>query len=301
MAIVTFLHQDGTGLNTFRLLPSIVVATDDLVRANSYLSGSAQAATVLGWALAGLSVTVYGVGPALALDSGSFFVLILALVFIRVGPSEKRIPLLRGAFVQNLREGLAFFKERRELLWLSLFFTCINFFLAPFWNVYLLPFSDTIIHAGPVGFGLLNALETLGLTLGSLTMGRIGFVRKRRAYVLGSMFMAGCGIIAFGFAVSLLVSLLAIVFVGFVIPFANIVEIALFQELVPNQLRGRVFGLKDFFSFVAQPVGLIFGGLLSRSVPLPSAIFISGASVALIAAVCGLIPSFKKLDVGPSS
>jgi MFS family permease len=278
------------------VLPSIV-EKDELVRANSYFGSSVQVAMVVGWALAGISITAYGISFALTVDSASFFVLVIALLFVRIPPPEYVLKL-RGAFIERLREGFGFFKERKELLWLSLYFACINFFISPFWNVYLLLFSNESIRAGPVGFGLLNAVETLGLALGSATMGRIGFVRRRRTYLLLSMLLAGGGIVAFDYTMNLAASLIAASFIGFVIPFANIVEIAIFQELVPNQMRGRVFGLKDFFSFVATPAGLLMGGLLSGLVPLHYAILVSGVGIAAIAlGYLLLVPAFKRLDV----
>jgi MFS family permease len=277
------------------VLPSIV-EKDELVRANSYFGTSVQAAMVMGWALAGISIAIYGVSFALGIDSVSFFVLVFALFFVRI-PAPEYVLKLRGAFIERLKEGFGFFKERKELLWLSLYFTCINFFLSPFWNVYLLLFSNESIRAGPVGFGLLNAVETLGLALGSATMARIGFVRRRRAYLLLSMLLAGSGIVAFDFTMNLAASLIAVSFVGFVIPFANIVEIAIFQELVPNQMRGRVFGLKDFFSFVATPAGLLMGGLLSGLVPLHDAILVSAFGIAGIALGYFLfVPAFKRFN-----
>ena len=277
------------------VIPSIV-ERNELGRANSYFDGSTQAATVLGWAVAGFSIALYGASFAFAIDSVSFFVLVAALVFVRV-PKMESVLQLRGALMRRFNEGFAFFKVRRELLWLSIYFGAINFFLAGYWNVYLLPFALGSIHSGSVGYGLLNAAETFGLTVGSLVMGYIGTVRRRRAYLILSMVLAGCGITVFSFAGTLTVALLVIALIGLAIPFASIVEDTIFQELVPDEIRGRVFGLKDFFSFMTIPVGTLVGGEFVQSMSLFDAILLSGASIAVISAVSFFVPSFRRLDL----
>jgi MFS family permease len=278
---------------TEALLPSLV-PTGELVKANSFLTSTFQADSVLGPAAAGIVIGVYGVPASLMVDSLSFFVLVGALLMIRY---KARVPAAaeQRSWLESFREGWRFFKERKELVSLAVLVAGINFGLGAFWYVYAIVYASAVLGSGSTGYGLINAFSALGILVSSVYIGKRGLKRRRAALVF-SLISMGAWITALSFVDSLTVALGVIFLFGLGVPFVAVTSTSYYQEIVPDEMRGRVFGVRHFFDYLAVPAGIVFGVFATQYVGVSLAILVSGAFMLAFGAAGVAAGSLRRLD-----
>jgi len=277
------------------LLP-LIVEKPSLLLANSAFTATFQVDNILGPALAGFAIYLFGTGIPLLVDSISFFVLVVALLLIRGSNWLANSPRRRGWYPE-FKEGLGFFRQKRELVWLAIIVSVINFGLAAFWNLYTLVFARDVLLAGSAGWGLLGLTSALGILLGSVLIGRRKGIQRRRLVIVLSLLSTGIGLVFFSFTRDLLSSLLAILVVGFAIPFSDIVIVTLYQEIVPRELMGRVFGVRFFLAYMLIPFSLLFGFAVTLAFGVSFAILVSGLLIMSIGLITIFVRSLSKLDL----
>lgn len=276
----------------------LIVAKDQLLSANSVFTATFQAGNIVGPALAGLAISLLGTGVPLLIDSSSFFLLVGALFLIRGVATEP--PLRTLGWLGEFKEGLRFFKERRELIWLASIVAILNFGLAGPWNVYLLVFAKDLLRVGSQGWGLLGAASAAGILVASIIMGRVGKVSRKRGLLTTSVVALGLCVILFSFTNTLLTSLFAVFAIGFTIPFFDVLIVTFYQEVVPAPLMGRVFGVRHFINYLLIPLGVLFGGVAVVYYGVSTAILISGVTVLLSGVATLFVRSLSLLDEKPS-
>lgn len=278
------------------LLP-LVVESEDLLKANSLFTATFQADNVLGPALAGLAIFSLGTAIPLLVDSASFLVLVAALVRIKPGPLPERAGP-RMSWSGQFGKGWAFFRAHSELVWMAAMVAGVNFGLGAFWYVYALIFSTTVLSAGVEGYGWMNAFSALGIMLSSLYLVRSGVGRKRVS-VVASMLIMGVAVTLIGFTVTLYEALLLLLVFGGAIPLIDIVATTYYQQAVPKELMGRVFGVRQFINYVTVPAGIIFGIFSTRAAGVADGIVISGLVVLGFGLASVFASPLRRLDAAP--
>jgi DHA3 family macrolide efflux protein-like MFS transporter len=119
---------------------------------------------------------------------------------------------------------------------------------------------------------------------------------KRPLYLIAfAGLLAGTAVFALAFAFDFLTVLLSWSMIGAVDVILNIPLTVLMQELVEDELRGRVFALLNVAFTAVQVIGMGIGGVWAEAVGSTGPAFI-GAAVALIAVSllgCLVIAKFK--------
>ncbi len=67
-------------------------------------------------------------------------------------------------------------------------------------------------------------------------------------------------------------------FFGFVVVHWNVVAVTLRQQLVPDELRGRVAGVARLIAWGSQPLGALLGGLLAAGLGLRAPFYVAAAA-----------------------
>jgi MFS family permease len=279
------------------LLP-LLVPKDSLLKANSVFTATFQVDNILGPAVAGFSIFLLGTTVPLLVDGVSFLVLVIALLLINAPPFRPD----RGGgmgWVTDFRAGWAFFRARKELIWLAVLVAGVNFGLGAFWYVYSLIFAKDVLHSGSTGWGLLNAFSALGIFVTSAYLGRRGLHRKRLS-VIASLLGMGVFISILSFATNLPEALLAIAAFGASIPLISVVSTTYYQQRVPANLMGRVFGVRQFIDYATIPGGIVFGIFATMSVGVTAGIFSSGIIILLFGMSSIFAGPLHLLDLGAS-
>jgi MFS family permease len=265
-----------------------LVDKESLLRANSTFTAVFQADSIVGPALAGLTIALYGTAVALLADSLSFVVLVFALLLITVPV----MPLgqMRRAWRSDFREGFAYFKTRMDLVWMSILVMGSNFGLGALWYVYALIFSDNVLMSGSVGYGMLGTFSAAGILAGVMYLARIGKVQRRRLAILTSLFGMGAAVIALSFTTTLAEALVAIFVFGLFLPFSDTIPTVYYQQTVPGPMLGRIFGFKQFVEFLTAPISVIFGAFAVSYLGVTNGILIAG----LVVVGCGVVGVFVR-------
>jgi DHA3 family macrolide efflux protein-like MFS transporter len=293
--IAAFLSSMSTFFNPAlaSFLP-VIVNKEQLVRANSISQMSSNLSGIIGPALGGALVALFGTGTVMILDALSFFVSAVAIFLVRVKveqvfPSEER-----KRFLQELMDGLNFIRKESGILGLVVLFSILNFFVAPV-GVLIPLMVKKILRMGAEGFGVLGSSISVGMVLGSLFLGMIGGVRRKGTFIMIGIVVAGSFLALFGVSESFWTSIFLLGGCGFGFSFANILVPVVFQSKIPHEKQGRVFGTLGTISGGLRPISLALVGVMGGLLHVQMIVFLSGVLVALGGLTGFLIPGIKKL------
>lgn len=268
------------------LMPSIVTG-DQLETANGRLWG---AETVMnsfaGPPLGGFLIAV-GLSLPFFFDAGTF-ALAAILIFslsgsfrAREAPSDQRIQ-----WKKEIAVGLRWLWQHRLLRTMGLILGVMNAMLQVAFATYVL-FVQEILDLEAEAFGLLLTGAAAGGVLGSLLASRV-------SRVLGSgtsLFMTLTGLSA-TLAVTGLTSSWGVVWAmaaagSFLAVLWNVITVSLRQQIIPDELLGRVNSVYRLFAWGMMPVGSVLGGVIvaiadsvtTRDVALRMPFFVAAAVV----------------------
>lgn len=261
---------------TMAIMPSIV-EKDDLTQANAFYQLSISASGALGFMAGSGLIALIGV-PAAFLLNGVSFSLSAFFVFRII---YKHLPVkLKTSFMHDFKEGWKITKGIPLIVRLFGPIIVINFFLAALFI--LVPvFAEGVFKRGSTGLGLMMTSLTLGMFLGAMVMSKGKPKIKTFILLFSSLLFIGGAFLAMSLFSNFYLHLIMYVFIGMSLNVSNISLMALFQKIVPNEVRGKVFGLLTSASVSAQPISYGIMGLITESAS-PSAILMF-CSVALTA------------------
>jgi DHA3 family macrolide efflux protein-like MFS transporter len=293
--IAAFLSSMSTFFNpALATFIPVIVDKEQLVRANSISQMSNNLSGIIGPALGGTLVALFGTGTVMFLDALSFFISVIAIFLVRVKavqvfPSEER-----KKFLQELVDGLNFIRKESGIVGLVILFSILNFFVAPV-GVLIPLMVKKILKMGAEGFGVLGSSISVGMVLGSLFLGMIGGVRRKGTFIMIGIVVAGSFLALFGISESFWTSIFLLGGCGFGFSFANILVPVVFQTKIPHEKQGRVFGTLGTISGGLRPVSLALVGVMGGFLHIQMIVFLSGVLVALGGLSGFLIPGIRKL------
>lgn len=150
----------------------------------------------------------------------------------------------------------------------------------------LLPvFARDILHAGPVGLGLLRSAPAVGACAVALSQAR----HPPRRTVGGKLFAAvavfGLATVAFALSSSLIVSLAALIVVGGADMVSVNIRSSIMQLATPDELRGRVAAVNMLFIGTSSELGAFESGALAALIGSVPAVLAGGLGALLAAGV----------------
>jgi len=263
-----------------------LVPRSDLMNAIALNSASFNLARVLGPALAGLALVIYGPAFNFGVNALSYLAVLVALW--RMNPralyrSER--PAQFASVRTSLAEGLRYARRTPTVLWPLVLLGGMATFGMNFQT--LLPlFARHTLALDADGFGFLFAAMGAGSLLGSLTLAFAGSRRPMLGLILGGALAFVVFEVALGLSRSPLAAYPVIVVVGFAsMLMVNTINVTV-QTNVPNELRGRVMSLYVTVFAGSAPVGGFFAGAVAQVWDAPAAFLLGAAiSTAFIALV----------------
>jgi MFS family permease len=199
-----------------------------------------------------------------------------------------------GRYVEQLLSGLRFIRGNRLIRTLVIAVAVTNFIDAPLTVAF--PVFARDVYDSATALGLMFAATGAGALIGTFIYGGVGRrFSRRRTYIF--CFIAASA--AFGSLVALppLAVTVAILVLGgaFAAPLNPVLD-TVFQERVPPELRGRVFGAITALAWIAMPLGALVGGALLELLGLRATLAIVAVSY-LVATVSMLfIPALHEMD-----
>lgn len=264
-------------------IPSIT-DKDHLMQINSAFSLNRTGSNIIGNALGGILFATVG-APILFLCNGiSYLLSAFSEMFITIPPVKQEKEEFH--FWSDMKEGMVFIRNSQGMIVLLISVFSLNFLLS-IGGILYLPYFESRPDLGPEKFGLAMAILS-GTSFGGYLLLSAWKLKKGfhfTWFVLNTTLFLLFRIPMFQFE-SYWIICLQYGIIGFSLSQLNSLIDTASQLLVPEQLRGKVFGVLGAMSAGLMPLGLAMGGILAEYFPIPMIELVTGSLVAI-----GFIPS----------
>jgi len=277
------------------LIPDLVeLAGSRLERASGIRGAIQQSSILIGAPIGGVLVATVGATNALWLNSASFLVSAALVAIFVPRPPKPATPDEPGHFLAELTDGLRFIWSQRLLRALTLTVLVSNLIEAPFLVVMAVFAEDEYGSAASLGL-MYGVFGGAGL-IGSLTYSAVGHRWPRRRTLVLCFSAIPLVYLVLATLPSLPVALAVLAVVGLAAGPLNPLLFTVTAELVPANLRGRVFGAVRAGAWSAIPIGILLGGLLVETVGVAATFLGIGIAYAVLVAYGFFNPAFREMD-----
>ena len=162
----------------------------------------------------------------------------------------------------------------------------------------LLPvFARDILHAGPLGFGLLRSSVGVGALSMSFWLSFRPLRRHAGGWMFGGVAVFGICTIIFGLSNLFWLSFISMVILGAADMISVYVRGTLVQIVTPDHMRGRVSSVSYLFIGASNELGEFESGVVARFLgPIGSVLFGGIGSILVTGAWIKLFPDLYKAD-----
>ena len=275
-----------------------IVRRDQLTAASAVLALSSNASFIAGTALGGLLATWPGPRAVYLLDAVSF---VISLVFLRLlGPLAA--PQADGdapaAGLRGVLAGIRYAARRQELLGSYLADLAAMTFSYP--NA-LFPFLAAALHA-PWAVGLMFSAPAAGALAASASSGWTGRVHRHGRAIALAAAAWGLAITGLGLAPDIAAALALLVLAGAADMLSGIFRDTLWNQTIPDSLRGRLAGVELLSYGLGPSAGQVRAGAVA-SLTTPRIALWSGGllCVGAVAVTCAALPGFVRYSARSAS
>jgi MFS family permease len=187
------------------VLPLIVRDEDDLLAANGLMQIVQTLGLLIGPAIAGFSIALWGGQVAFVVDSTTFLLSAAAITSMTVPRTTAGRPAVgaedgeMAAVWAELREGVAYLFGNRTMVGILLCLSVVQLGVGAM-NVIWVPFMQRTFGLGPEGLGAVDMAQGLGMALGGVTLGFVAARFSKRNLAGWSIILIGGMIALIGLA-----------------------------------------------------------------------------------------------------
>lgn len=253
-----------------------MVGREHLANAIALNSAIFNGARLIGPAIAGTIMGIWGATWCFIINGISFVGVILILAFLPIMPdSQKKSISTHSAVWPDIKEGLQYIRKT-PLILLSILMIAVLSAVAMNFNVLVPVMAKIELHEQVLGFGLLMSAMGMGALLGAMM---VAFLSGRASQLL-LMFIGALGLgvfsILLGKQTQYMMAALMLAMMGWsMIIFAASAN-SLIQLKVDNKLRGRVMSVYSLVFGGMTPLGSFYAGTLAHFWGAGKTFFYSG-------------------------
>jgi MFS family permease len=295
---LALLAGAGTALftpATLAALPSLV-HRERLPAATSLYGAISDFGLAAGPALAALVLVSGGTDLVLLVNGGTFAVSALILSRLDFGhaPAEAEEREGGSSLLADAMEGV---RAARGIPGLGtvLIASAVALFFGGLVNVAELPFVKQDLDASDASFSAVVALAGVGIAAGSIAGGAGGSPTTLRGRYLMGLFIIGFGFFLSGLAPGIEILLVTFAVTGFGNGLMLVYERLIVQELVPDRLTARIFGVKDALTAWAFALSFLAAGGLVTVFGARAVVVSAGAAVLVVSSVVAV--KLRRSDV----
>ena len=270
-----------------------IVAKKDLAAVGTLSSFKFNVAMIAGPAVGGLIIAHFGIVITYLVDLVTFLISLTALLMMTHIPKpEFKQDLSTFA---SLKQGFKYAISRQELVG-----TYVVDFVAMIFGMPTALFPAIAQSFGGVKtLGLLYTAPAVGALINSLFSGWVEKVKRHGVAVALAAGLWGVSIIFFGLSKNLWLALFFLVISGGLDNISGIFRSIMWNETIPNELRGRLAGI-EMISYLGGPrLGDTEASLVAAAFSITASI-VSGSVLCLVgvAVSCYFLPKFWKYQSG---
>lgn len=260
-----------------------LVSRNELYAANSLFFTTMMIALGFGFAIGEPIISHVGVGNAPWAVAALFAVASFLLLFIR---DERVQPAVREAWWEELRFGLAYISGNavvfKAIMKITILFSTIITL-----NIIAVGLAQQVLHIQPFQFGYIVAAAGIGMGIGNFWVGHYGQKKSTNMLVFSGFAMLGlfmCSLGGLGFIQKYLwpaigrpdlswhgawmsVPLILSMLTGASCALVAVPTQAALQAVVPEDLRGKVFGAQNTAMSAASTIPVVLAGALIDNLP----------------------------------
>jgi MFS family permease len=262
---------------------SEMVRPEDLSNAIALNASLVNAARVLGPAIAGGLIALWGEGVCFAINAVSFLAVIAALLMMKVTPRHHEAG--RGKSWQLLREGFGFVRGTPILGAMLLNFGVFNLAGSPYQTLLPILAAERLLM-GPSGLGWLVSASGIGAIASSLVLASRSHTRGLPASSFIASALAGVALIVLGFSHSFLLSLFMMLVIGAGYSITLAATQTMMQTWVHEVMRGRVMSFYSLIFLGVPPIGSLIAGIAAEKFHATLTVAIGGLVCVIGALYC---------------
>jgi MFS family permease len=281
-----------------------LVGRRDLSNAIALNAAQFQLSRVMGPVLAGLAFKFFGVAGCFFINGISYIAIVASLVLVRIpkaggatdAEGAARAAVNRRAVWRDIKEGFRYVRSRPRVFTLLSISAVTSLCGAPYMTMMPL-FARDILKLDASGLSLLMGTTGAGAFFAAALLAFLGDIPRKGWFVLGGSFMFGACVVGFALSQVLAVSLVFLFLIGFGIVSSVAVVNILIQQLINDEMRGRVMSMFMLSFFGAFPIGNYLAGVAAERYGAPGALAVGGAIITVfVAAVAAFNPRLRAVD-----
>jgi MFS family permease len=264
------------------LVHEVVADQADLPNALSLTTAMASLAQLLGPALSGIVLSVFGAAVCFFINAATFGAVIISLLLMKLPAhvpkkSEKKI-------IAEFAEGFSYLKKTPDIGLIILMLAIISLLVLPY-NTVLPIFAKVIFKGNASTFGYINSFIGAGAVTGTIFLASRKPGAHLRKILFASTIIMSIGLIGFSQIKNFPLAMLFAVLTGFgSIAQFTVCNITVQAESAPH-MRGRVIGILLMAIFGMMPLGSLIVGAVSQHIGAAATVLSQGIIGLIIALV----------------
>ncbi len=238
-----------------------IVGKEDLLNAIALNSAVFNGARILGPAIAGILISLTGEAGCFLINGLSYLAVIAGLSLMRM--EDLLIKPRNRSFLINFKEGVSYITSNKRVLSIILTVSSMSIFGLSY--AVLMPvFARDILKSGASGLGFLMSAAGIGAISAGLSLASRKQEEKLK-YMQAGIVAFFVSLFLFSFSKSFFLSLVFLVGAGWGMISLVATCNTLLQEIVPDELRGRVMSFYTMMFMGTMPIGSFLAGTLGET------------------------------------
>ncbi len=261
------------------LMIRLVDGSDDLANAIALNSSLFNAARLVGPAIGGVLIGLFGEGLVFVLNAVSYVAVLWALSRLRVSRQPGQSA---GSVLRAMAEGFSYVSKSAPIRDLLILLSLVSLIGIPY--VVLFPVFARDVLGGDAGtLGLLTSCAGLGSFAGALALASRRTVRGLGQVIAWGTLAFALSLLGFAASRNVVLSCVFLVASGFAMIVVTASTNTVLQTIVSDEMRGRVMSLYTMAFVGTTPVGGLVGGAIANRVGAPIAIAFGGLGCIAVA------------------
>jgi MFS family permease len=271
-----------------------LVPEEHLLTANALIQATELASLIVGASLAALIIGLFSTSAAFIIDSATFVLSAVFLLFARIPWHRPRKAVIGSSvsanelheFWREFVDGVRYIASNKHLLQLMAITTMATLGLSATVLMSAAYFKQ-LLGISAQFLGVLQATEGLGMALGAVLISAYASWARSRQIVSLTMIVLGSGILLFALSPAFWLVLVGALVVGVAVVSARTTLAAMTQALVPDSQRGRVESAMVTVIGIGTMGALLMAGILGDVVG-PKSVFVLTGVVVLAAGIASI-------------
>jgi len=247
----------------------------DLLNAIALNSSIFNLARIIGPGVAGvlMGIKAIGIAGVLYFNAATYLAVIAGLILIRYQPAA--LLEAAGSVWGRLAEGFRYAYQHRVIRLILIVMAIYSVFA--FSYAVLMPvFANQVLQQAERGYGLLMASTGFGAFVGAIFLASTAHRARKGRMLLAGGLICCLALIFFSLSKSFFLSMALVPFIGAGLVVTSASVNSMVQEIVPDNLRGRVVAIWAFIFAGFSPVGALYAGAVARVITAPGAVLVGG-------------------------